>query len=191
MTPMTLADPRPGPFIGTLAGCLVGGSLYAVSRLVLPAGLTVGAVLVGLLAGVGARLGRSIGTRLQLRVLIFGSVFITVASEYAVYAVARPDADLEAFYAWMASDIVRLVSMVFFLFAGIFFGVRVLMGGDPLKDVLAYGSATVPPGAAGTPCPRCDSLQTAPDKKTKVMECANCGHHWRPGAPEPPSEGGA
>ena len=65
------------------------------------------------------------------------------------------------------------------LVAGIFLGVRVLVGGDPLADVLEHGGDVLTHGAAGTRCPRCESLQTAPDA-SHTLECTACGHRWRP-----------
>lgn len=165
------------PLAGILAGAILGGTIYAFARGLLPAHLGFGAAVVGTLAGVGARVAGAIGSPAQLRVLIFGSLFSMVAGEYFAYAqgIGAPTPN---FPAHLLADPIWLGFTVLFLVAGIFFGVRVLVGGDALSDVLEHGGDVLTKGAAGTPCPRCDSLQTAPDR-SKRLECGACGHAWR------------
>ena len=171
------ASDRMRPLAGILGGAILGGTLYAFARGLLPAHLGFGAAVVGALSGVGARVVGAIGSPAQLRVLIFGSLFSMFAGEYFAYAqgVGVPTPN---FPAHLLADPIWLGFTVLFLVAGIVFGVRILVGGDALSDVLQHGNEVLTMGAAGTQCPRCDSLQTALDR-SKTLTCAACGHAWR------------
>lgn len=167
---------RARPLAGILGGAILGGTLYAVARGLLPAQFAFGSAVVGAFSGIGARLAGAIGSPAQLRVLVFGSLFATVVGEY--FAFSEGGGTLRGFPAYLFSDPIWLAFTVVFLIAGIFLGVRVLVGGDPLSDVLEHGGEVLTMGAAGTPCPRCGSLQTRPDR-AKKLTCTACGHEWR------------
>ena len=172
---------RVRPLAGILAGAILGGTIYAFARGLLPAHLGFGAAVVGALSGVGARIVGAIGSPAQLRVLIFGSLFSMVAGEYFAYAQGVGTTAMGPapnFPAHLLVDPIWLGFTVLFFVAGVFFGVRVLVGGDALSDVLEHGNEVLTMGAAGTQCPRCDSLQTAPDR-SKKLTCGACGHEWR------------
>lgn len=165
------------PLAGILGGAILGGTAYAFARGLLPAQFAFGSAMVGAASGVGARLVGAIGSPAQLRVLVFGSLFATVAGEYFAFS-GGIGAATPHFAAHLLHDPVWLIFTVLFLVAGIFLGVRVLVGGDPLADVLEHGGEVLTQGAAGTQCPRCESRQTAPDQ-TRMLECSACGHRWR------------
>lgn len=164
------------PLAGIVGGAILGGTAYAFARGLLPAQFAFGSAMVGALSGIGARLVGAIGSPAQLRVLVFGSLFATVAGEY--FAFSEGIGNSPHFAAHLLRDPLWLVFTVVFLVAGIFLGVRVLVGGDPIADVLEHGGDVLTQGAAGTQCPRCESLQTAPDE-THTLECSACGHRWR------------
>lgn len=170
---------RVKPLVGILAGAILGGAVYAVSRGLLPDRLAFGAAVVGVLAGLGARLGGAIGSPAQLRVLIFSVLLAALLGEFVIYR--GGDEDLP-FARYLVERPAWLVFTVFFITGGIFFGVRLLVGGNPLDDVLTHGASAIPPGATGTPCPRCESVQTRLDPTTLDLCCNQCGHVWRPGA---------
>ncbi|MEZ4468515.1 MAG: hypothetical protein R3F60_33240 [bacterium] len=176
-------DARLRPLAGILGGAILGGTLYAFARGLLPGQFAFAAAAVGALAGLGARLVGAIGSPAQLRVLVFGSLFATVIGEYAIYAQQTPEV---TFAAHLLANPGWLVFTILFLVAGIFLGVRLLVGIDPLSDVLTHGGAAVPPGAAGTECPRCGSLQTAPAEEAGAMVCMACDHGWRLSEAPPP-----
>ena len=158
---------------GILGGALVGGTLYAFARGALPGRLAFASAVVGVMAGLGARLSGAIGSPNELRVLVFASLFATVSAEWFLQA-SGPG---RTFADHLLSDPVWLVLTVLFLVAGIFYGVRLLVGGDPLNDVLVHGSGAVPPGGTGTECPRCGSLQTLARRGS--LTCGACDHHWQ------------
>lgn len=166
------------PLAGILGGAILGGTIYAFARGLLPAHLGFGAAVVGALSGVGARMVGAIGSPAQLRVLIFGSLFSLFAGEYFAYEQGVSAQPAPNFPAHLLADPIWLGFTVLFLVAGIFFGVRILVGGDALSDVLEHGNEVLTMGAAGTQCPRCESLQTAPDR-SKKLTCSACGHEWR------------
>lgn len=171
----------------TLVGAILGGVVYAVGRAMLPGRLAVGAALVGVTAGLAAKLGGSIGGPAQLRIIVFGSLFATVIGEYVYFGQVTPVPTVALFVEHLLRDPVWLLFVILFLVGGIFFGVRLLVGGDPLGDVLRHGAGAVPPGAHGTPCPRCGSVQTAVADQSLELECNACGHRFRPD-PHPDGE---
>ncbi|MCA9541206.1 MAG: hypothetical protein KC620_20035 [Myxococcales bacterium] len=173
---------------GILLGLVVGATAYGLFRALTPGQLAVFAALPGIFAGLGARLGRAIGTHDQLRVIVFGTLFATVGAEMVVY---RQLGVAESFGAHLLSNGLFLGMSIGFLVLGIFFGVRLLVGNDPVGDVLAHAGEAVPPGATGTPCPRCGSMQTALDGRSLELECHACGHQWRPDAVSPARDGSA
>lgn len=175
---MSEVDPRFRALLGTLTGLLVGGVLYGLVRSLLPAGTAVAAAVVGVFGGLGAKAGRAIGSHAQLRVIIFGTLLATTIGEYAVFAETTPAPNVDLFVEHLLADGWWLAQTIFFLVAGIFFGVRLLVGTDPLGDVLEHAAGAVPPGAHGTPCPRCGSVQTAPTKAPQELECVACAHVW-------------
>jgi len=166
------------PLLGILAGAILGGAAYGVSRALLPGQLAMGAALVGVAAGLGARLAGAIGSPPQLRVLVFASLFALLIGEYAAYAAEAVSPAFEGFAVHLLSDGVWLLFTILFLVSGIFLGVRLLVGGDPMAQLAEHGDALTA-GASGTQCPRCDSLQTIRDKRSHELECASCGHHFR------------
>lgn len=181
------------PLVGILGGLLVGGTLYAFARGALPGQLAFASAVVGVMAGLGARLMGAIGSPKELRLMVFGTLFATVSGEWFIYEGLRPR---HSFAAHLVADPVWLVMTVLFLVAGIFFGVRLLVGTDPWADILVHGSGAVPPGAAGTECPRCGSLQTVPEAKParradQALVCQACDHRWLiSGAPRPGGSAG-
>ncbi|MCA9542887.1 MAG: hypothetical protein KC613_00810 [Myxococcales bacterium] len=166
------------PLIGIVGGAILGGSLYAVGRGILPPQLTVIAVVIGLFSGVGARLLRAIGTPAQLRVLVFASLFALLIAEFVTFRSEAADLDASQFTFWLLDRPFWLLMTVVFLVLGIFFGVRILVGNDPLGDVLALGGAVIP-GGRGSPCPRCGSVQTEVDPQSLALHCTACDHTWR------------
>lgn len=178
---MTEVDPTFRALLGTLVGVIVGGVLYGLARAILPENLAAGAALVGIMAGLGAKAGRAIGSHGQLRVIIFGSLVVTVVAEYMVFAQQAALAGADTFVGHLLAEPWWLVQTVLFLVFGIFMGVRLLVGVDPIGDVLEHGAGAVPPGAHGTPCPRCGSVQTALDPTSLQLDCNACAHRWRPG----------
>ncbi len=174
---MNLTDAR--PLLGILVGAVLGGAAYGISRALLPGQLAMGAALVGVSAGLGARLARAIGTPAQLRVMVFASLFVLVFSEYAVYSFDALGADLDGFVVHLFADGVWLLFTILFLVGGIFLGVRLLVGGDPLAQIAAHAGGALPLGASGTQCPRCDSHQTLRDLRSHELDCAQCGHRFR------------
>lgn len=172
---------RIGALTGLGVGLVLGCTAYGLLRIMLPGDLAIAAAAPGLLAGIGARLGRAFGTPAQLRVIVFGSLFAALAGEYAVWLeLAEAGYAADAFAAHLVRSATWLVFTIAFLVFGIFLGVRLLVGNDPLGDILEHGADAVPPGAHGTPCPRCGSLQTALDGRTLELECHQCGNRWRP-----------
>ncbi len=180
---------RVRPLVGILGGVLVGGTLYAFARGALPGQLAFASAVVGVMAGLGARLMGAIGSPHELRLLIFGTLFATVSGEWFIY---RGLGQSHTFPEHLLADPVWLLLTVLFLVAGIFFGVRLLVGTDPWTDVLVHGLGAVPPGAAGTECPRCGSLQTTPDRAGRrvghALVCQACDHRWQ--VSEAPRPGG-
>lgn len=172
---------RLSALIGIGLGLVLGCTVYGVLRALLPGDFAVAAIAPGLLAGIGARLGRAFGTPAQLRIIVFGSLFAVLAGEYFVWDALRASGlAVDAFVPHLLRSAQWLVFTIGFLVFGIFAGVRLLVGNDPLGDILAHGSDAVPPGAHGTPCPRCGSVQTVLDRRSLELECNACGHRWRP-----------
>ncbi len=169
------------PLLGILLGAIVGAGVYGVSRGLLPGRMALGAALVGVLTGVGARVAGAIGSPAQLRVMVFSSLFAVLIGEYAAYGMEAHFPDLDGFAAHLLDDGVWLGFTILFMVGGIFLGVRLLVGGDPLAQVVEHAGDAIPPGATGTPCPRCDSVQTLRDPKTHELHCGQCGHDFRAG----------
>ena len=174
---------RLGALAGIGFGLVLGCTAYGLLRVVMPGDFAIAAVAPGLLAGIGARIGRAFGTPGQLRIIVFGSLFAVLGGEYFVWDALRTSGlAVEAFVPHLLRSGQWLGFTIGFLVFGIFAGVRLLVGNDPLGDILEHGGDAVPPGAHGTPCARCGSVQTALDEKTLELECAACGHRWRPAA---------
>lgn len=172
---------RIGALLGIGAGLVLGCTAYGLLRVLMPGDLAVAAIAPGLLAGIGARLGRAFGTPGQLRIIVFGALFAVIGGEYFVWDALRTSGLTEAaFVPHLLRSWQWLIFSIGFLVFGIFLGVRLLVGNDPLGDILEHGGDAVPPGATGTPCARCGSLQTALDDRTLELECHQCGHRWRP-----------
>jgi hypothetical protein len=126
---------RPLPLIGIAAGALAGGAAYALTRVWLPSAPPFGAVVVGLLAGVGARLGRAVGVRSHMKTLVYGSMLMAFVGEFAAFLHLHPDAGFNGFPDQIASHPVSLMLMMLFLVAGLFLGVKVLVGdGEGVYD---------------------------------------------------------
>lgn len=182
--------PRLGPLLGLGLGLVIGCTAYGLLRILLPGSFAVAAIAPGICAGVGARLGRALGTPAEMRIIVFGALFAALAGEYALFIeiaeLADVEPDVAAFTAHLTRSGTWLAFTIGFLVLGIFTGVRLLVGNDPLGDILAHGSDAVPPGAHGTPCPRCGSVQTSVADQTLQLECHQCDHRWRPGAPSGP-----
>lgn len=130
--------------LGILGGAVLGGLLYAGARVLMPPQVSVAAVLVGLLAGMAARLVRALGTPAELRILIFGTLFAALGGEYIHFS-ALGGRGIDAFTHHLTAEPEWLVLTVFFVTAGIFLGVRVLVGNDPLGDLKALDA----PGSSG------------------------------------------
>lgn len=172
---------RLGALLGIGIGLVLGCTAYGVLRAVLPGEFAIAALAPGLLAGIGARVGRAFGTPGQLRIIVFGSLFAVLAGEYFVWDELRASGlAVEDFVPHLLRSAQWLIFTIGFLVFGIFLGVRLLVGNDPLGDILEHGSDAVPPGAHGTPCARCGSLQTVLDPRSLELECNACDHRWRP-----------
>ncbi len=169
---------RAKPLVGIIGGALVGGVIYGLSRSLLPGQLAAGAAIVGLFSGLGARLGGAIGSPAQLRVVVFASLFSMLIGEYFAFAETEVAPDFDGFAIHLLSDGFWLIFAVMFLVSGIFLGVRLLVGGDPLGDILEHAGEVTPPGARGTTCPRCESVQTRRES-TGELHCTQCEHRWR------------
>lgn len=169
------------PTAGILFGLILGAALYGVARLFLPDQIAVSAMLIGLSAGACARFSQAIGTPAQLRIIVFGSITAALLGEYAAQVIHAPWMDFEALSDHLVADPSWLGFSVAFLVLGIFLGARILVGGDPLRDLLKYTSATVG-GGSGSPCPRCDSTQTRLRRGGLELDCAACGHRFSPPA---------
>lgn len=172
---------RVRPLVGIAAGAIIGGAIYGVSRSWLPGGFAVGAVIPGTLAGLGARIFGAIGTRAQLRVLVFGALFATLIGEYAALAARYDGFTPDQFAPALLSEPIWLMFVLLFLVVGIFFGVRLLVGTDALADVIEHAGDALPFGSAGMPCPACEARRTVLDQRSLIMTCEACGHTWRRG----------
>ncbi len=166
-------------FVGIVGGAILGGSVYGVSRALLPDQLAMGAAAVGLGAGLGARLVGAIGSPAQLRIFVFASLFALIIGEYAAFAAEVVSPTFQSFAVHLLSDIVWLVFTILFLVGGIFLGVWLLIGGDPMQQVVAHVGGVLTTGASGTQCPCCESIQTVRDEHSHELECAQCGHTFR------------
>jgi hypothetical protein len=171
------------PLLGILGGALLGSVLFSVARGFLPPALSVVAVVVGLFAGVGARLVGAIGSPAQLRVLIFGTLVFTGIGEYVAWAGRYEQAGLGAWTVALLVDPVDLVLLLVFTTLGIFSGVRVLVGGDPLGD-LAHALEAMP-GGHTVRCEVCGAKGTTLETG---WVCPECGHEQQPRARPQPSE---
>ncbi len=174
------AEARLRPLAGIVGGAILGGSLYAVGRGVLPSELTVIAAVVGLLSGVGARLVRAMGTPAQLRVLVFSSLIALVIGEFVTFRTVAEGVGIDQFTFYLVAQPFWLGMTILFLVLGIFLGVRILVGNDPLGDVLALGGEVIP-GGRGSACPRCGSRQTRVLAQSLELTCEACDHQWRDG----------
>lgn len=119
---------RPLPLLAIIVGALAGGATYALSRIWLWGAPPVGAVAVGLFAGVGARLGRAVSVRSHVRWLVYGSMVMTFVGEFVAFAHLHPEAGVNDFPMQVASHPITLLLMMVFLVAGLFLGVKVLVG---------------------------------------------------------------
>ena len=169
--------------LGIGIGLSFGGLLYAVSRLLVPESLAVGSAIVGVCAGLGARGGGAFGSQNQLRVIIFGSMFVILGTEYAIYSREFIEHDAPDFTAFLVRDWAWAVHTVVFWVGGVFLGVRLLVGSDIVSDVLLHGDAGLTSGGTGTPCPRCESTRTRQDAHSLALICTDCGHEWSSKAP--------
>jgi hypothetical protein len=120
--------------VGILVGALLGGLIYAGARALMPPQVSVAAVLVGVVSGMSARLARALGTPAELRILIFGTLFSAVGGEYIHYTIEGGEG-IDPFTRNLIADPEWLLLTVFFVTAGIFVGVRILVGNDPLGDL--------------------------------------------------------
>ena len=123
------------PIAGIALGLTLGCGLYGLFRSTAPDQLAFGTAMVGVAAGAGARLVGALGTPLQLRLIIFGTLFSTLLTEYAVFssqAEAEPGSD--AFLLHLSQDPILLVFNILFLASGVFLGVRWLVGGSDFFD---------------------------------------------------------
>ena len=164
--------------LGIGVGLFIGGLLYAISRLLVPDSLAVGSALVGVCAGLGARAGRAFGSQLQLRLMIFGSMFVVLGTEYTIYYRGLVEHQAVDFTAFLLRDWAWAIHTVVFLVGGIFLGVRLLVGSDVISDVLAHGDGAIRTGGTGTPCPRCESVRTQLDSHSLGLVCTDCDHRW-------------
>ena len=153
--------------LGLGLGLLSGAIVYGVFRSIAPAQLGFATAAIGIATGLGARLGRSFGTPSQLRVIVFGCLLAFVGVETLVYA--QSTAGMESFALYLLSDPTWLVFSLIFLVCGIVLGVRLLVGNDPLSDVLLHGTQST--SGSGTPCPACDSQRTEYDAHSDGLTC--------------------
>ena len=153
----------------------MGASVYAAFRTFAPVQLAFATSLIGASVGLGARLGRSFGTPNQLRVIIFGSLFTFVSVEALVFS--KRQATNETFIRSLIDDPTWLGFSLIFLICGIIFGIRILVGNDPVGDVLEHGVESA--SGTGTRCPKCGSHQTIFDEHSKLMRCETCEFEWR------------
>lgn len=119
---------RPGPLIGIGAGALAGGAAYAATRVFLASMPPVGAILVGLLAGIGARLGHAVSVRTHMQALVYGSLVMTFAGEFAAFAFVNPRETWNDFPSHLIAHPVTMLLMLVFLVTGLFLGVKLLVG---------------------------------------------------------------
>ncbi len=155
-----------------------------------PSPLAVGPVFIGLLAGVGARFGRAFGTPQQIRIMVIGSLSGFLLCEYNAFLTGVRGHPTGDFASSLLEDPLRLCFSLLFLICGLLGGVRILVGNDPLGDLLKHGHDPISPGRTGQACPRCGALSTRFDQRSFMAHCAGCGFEWRPGEPiaETPQE---
>ena len=123
------------PIAGIFLGLTLGCGLYALFRSTAPDQLAFGTAMVGVSAGAGARLLGALGTPSQLRLIIFGTLFATLLTEYVVFTTNNEALESgDAFVAHITSDPILLIFNILFLASGIFLGVRWLVSGTLLSD---------------------------------------------------------
>ena len=97
---------------------------------------------IGISTGLGAQLGRSFGTPRQLRFIVFGTLLAFVGVEALVYGqTATGD---HTFAVHLLADPTWLCSGSPFFICGIIFGVRLLVGSDPLSTFSSTGMSSPP-----------------------------------------------
>jgi hypothetical protein len=156
----------------------------------------VGPVFIGLLAGVGARFGRAFGTPRQIRIMVIGTLAGFLLCEYSAHLSGVRGTGQGDFVVGLLEEPLRLCFSVIFLVCGLLGGVRILVGNDPLGDILTHGHDPISAGRTGQACPRCGSLNTRLDQRSFTAECSACEFQWRPGGEtsctstsnEPPTE---
>ena len=122
------------PIAGIILGLALGCGLYGLFRFTAPDQLAFGTAMVGVAAGAGARLVGALGTPLQLRLIIFGTLFSTLVTEYLVFSSGQDGVGGDAFVAHLSQDPLLLIFNILFLASGVFLGVRWLLGGSLLFD---------------------------------------------------------
>lgn len=160
--------------LGLGVGLLCGAVVYGFFRMLAPSELGFATAAIGLSTGLGARLGRSFGTPLQLRFIVFGTLLTFVGVEVLVYA--QTTTGDESFALYLLKDPTWLAFSLIFLVCGIVFGVRLLVGLDPLSDVLIHSAKAT--SGSGTPCPSCGGQRTEYDAHSGALCCQACGHQW-------------
>ncbi len=158
--------------LGISIGLCVGASLYGLFREFAPSQFAFATAVIGTCAGLGARLGSAFGTSGQLRIIIFGSLFSFVGVEYLIFW--QQATGQAVFLAHLLTDITWLGFSVAFLVFGIIFGVRLLVGIDPVSDILIHGSGSS--DASGSECIECGSRKTLLDSHTNQLTCLDCGY---------------
>ena len=169
--------------LGIILGLCIGSVLYACIRIMTPPNFAMASATIGLSAGIGARLFRAFGTPSQMRLIIFGSLFGLVLVEHWLIELtdlgvsSGVDASRLNLVGHFLSSPLWLAFTIVFLVGGIVLGIRLVVGNDPMGDVLAHGATIA--NTSGSQCPRCESRQTILDSKSLELECTQCGHRWR------------
>ena len=167
-----------------MLGLSIGIGLYACIRVIAPPTFAMASAVIGLSAGIGARLFRAFGTPNQMRLMIFGALFGLVFVEHWLIrftdfvSVTTSHSDI-TLMAHLLSSPIWLAFTIVFLVGGIVLGIRLVVGNDPMGDVLTHGAAMTK--ASGTQCPNCGSRETVFDAASLYLDCTQCEHRWREG----------
>ncbi|MEE2787964.1 MAG: hypothetical protein VX589_11545 [Myxococcota bacterium] len=157
--------------LGIAIGLSIGWGLYAAMRVMAPPALGFGSVLIGLSAGIGARLGRAFGTPHQLRIIIFGALVGLVLVESFLYHRLDGIQPSSSFVGYLIADPIWLGMTIIFLVVGLVFGIRLLVGVDPLNDVMRHGGAMSK--VAFPSCTACGSNDVV-RLEARLYRCRQC-----------------
>ena len=169
--------------LGIFFGLLFGTLAYGLFLGFVSSQLAVGPVFIGLLAGLGARFGRAFGTPHQIRIMVIGSLTGFFLCEYSAFLSGIHGVSADDFVMSLLRDPLRVFFSMLFLVCGLLGGVRILVGNDPLGDILEHGHDPISPGRDGRVCPRCGDRRIRVNGQTLMALCQGCGFQWRPGQP--------